>query len=331
MNNVMIKPTMTIAEWEKIFGFNFETMGSAFASQQVEIKPIDAKNLLKHHIYECQRTLRENNVNALVAAHHNNEYLDEVPTLSLAFNVKDIDLSKKNSVIRGEMSNGQHTLTAIVRANRSAKLFFKIHKCESEEKVNELYQVIDTGKSRTVSDVIKATKTQMDLPKKLSSALQSASTKWLPLKLNPAGYTNSAILPETVIQTMEEYQLAAKSFASWVEDTFKNNRPLWKNFNRATVWAAFLYYYKNGDVKTRSKIEKLLKELSTSRPGKPGERLWQVDDTIKMLINERVDAGNGVKMKIDERAHMRALKKAIQAYLNDGVVETDRLKRCELV
>jgi len=106
------------------------------------ISPAQAREWLSHCLYERQRKLREAHVARLTAAIHNGRYAAQGITLA---NVEG----------RWVLTNGQHRLSAIVRAEREVREVV-IRKWQSMEAVADEYGRTDIGVRRSLLDSMQA-------------------------------------------------------------------------------------------------------------------------------------------------------------------------------
>jgi len=117
-------------------------------SKMLNVTPEIAKEMLANNTFERQRSLREEHINRLARAMTNCEFRQGTQISFVKFNDKKY------------LTNGQHTLNAIVKSGKPQILSVLETEVESEYELNKLYSTEDRHKSRNFKDVSKA----YDLP-----------------------------------------------------------------------------------------------------------------------------------------------------------------------
>jgi len=106
-----------------------------------EVSPLLAKNILQNHNFANQRPVRIRHVKKLADAILDDKFRPVSP-ITFALN----DALKVVNV------NGQHTLHAIVKSNKTTRLLINF----TPETAKDVYTVIDNHNKRTVFDAVKA-------------------------------------------------------------------------------------------------------------------------------------------------------------------------------
>lgn len=113
-----------------------------YDSKNIELSPEDAFEIFVHHNYSSQRTLNEGWARELA---HN-----MVTAVSI-----DIVVGPGGKAF---VVNGQHTLWAIYLRQRTTSAPFNIYQARDEQAIADLYAIFDSNKTRTIQQVLHASK-----------------------------------------------------------------------------------------------------------------------------------------------------------------------------
>lgn len=285
MSNTLpiINGTASLKDWESWLGLEMGETGD-WMTGLVTVDAGIARAIRTHNLYPRQRRMLPSNVTSIALDMRAGTYLN-VANPKLAFFI-DEETGNPNFYL----IDSNHTFEAIAVTGVSQSFYIRVYHVKSMKEVDDLYAVIDSGKSRnmTAVGIARASGYPVQLSAMMKSILRTGS-QWGLSKMDPMTYGSQTGMTNHRITWEQEHSAIAKSTEQWWLDLKVANKEFFKLAKQGRFSALVFSVLKSGSTRHQQIMWRLMNEILNhaqmgTQPAPPSA-VWGMMEAIMLPIS----------------------------------------------